>query len=133
MHLPLYNIPHFIDCSKENENHLLLPRGNLDYVLSIISNAGAAYKITDNRETGISIDVQCKIELYEEQKDALGKMMKSDIGILSAGTGFGKTIVASALIAERKINTLILVQSHALLEQWKKSRHFPGNNRIRKR
>ena len=121
MHLPLYNIPHFIDCSKENENHLLLPRGNLDYVLSIISNAGAAYKITDNRETGISIDVQCKIELYEEQKDALGKMMKSDIGILSAGTGFGKTIVASALIAERKINTLILVQSHALLEQWKKS------------
>lgn len=47
--------------------------------------------------------------------------MKEDVGILSAGTGFGKTVVASALIAERNVNTLILVQSHALLEQWKKA------------
>lgn len=48
-------------------------------------------------------------------------MAKSDTGILSAGTGFGKTVVATALIAARKTNTLILVQSHALLEQWKKA------------
>lgn len=54
-------------------------------------------------------------ELYEEQQEALKALLKSDIGLLSAGTGFGKTVVASALISERKTNTLILVQSHALL------------------
>lgn len=121
MHLPLYNIPRFIDCSKENENYLLLPRGNLQLILDKITVADVAYRIADNREIGDEIDINSNIELYEEQKSALKEMLKSDIGILSAGTGFGKTVVASALIAERKVNTLILVQSHALLEQWRKA------------
>jgi hypothetical protein len=121
MHLPLYNIPRFIDCSKENEKSLLLPRGNLQTVVDKIKEAGSIYEISDARETGDSIELENKISLYEEQQEALTAMLKSDTGILCAGTGFGKTVVASALIAERKINTLILVQSHALLEQWKKS------------
>ena len=121
MHLPLYNISRFIDCSKENEKYLLLPRGNLQTVVDTIKEAGALYEISDARETGAAIEIENKVFLYDEQKIALAEMLKSDTGILSAGTGFGKTVVASALIAERKINTLILVQSHALLEQWKKS------------
>lgn len=121
MHLPLYNIPRFIDCSKEIEKYLLLPRGNLQTIVDIIKEAGALYEISDARETGAAIKIENKVSLYDEQKIALAEMLKSDTGILCAGTGFGKTVVASALIAERKINTLILVQSHALLEQWKKS------------
>lgn len=121
MHLPLYNIPRFIDCSKEIEKYLLLPRGNLQTIVDIIKEAGALYEISDARETGAAIEIENKVSLYDEQKIALAEMLKSDTGILCAGTGFGKTVVASALIAERKINTLILVQSHALLEQWKKS------------
>lgn len=119
MHLPLYNIPRFIDCSKEIEKYLLLPRGNLQTIVDIIKEAGALYEISDARETGAAIEIENKVSLYDEQKIALAEMLKSDTGILCAGTGFGKTVVASALIAERKINTLILVQSHALLEQWK--------------
>ncbi|MCI7567729.1 MAG: DEAD/DEAH box helicase family protein [Treponema sp.] len=121
MHLPLYNIPRFIDCSKEIEKYLLLPRGNLQTIVDIIKEAEALYEISDARETGAAIEIENKVSLYDEQKIALAEMLKSDTGIICAGTGFGKTVVASALIAERKINTLILVQSHALLEQWKKS------------
>ncbi|MCR5400023.1 MAG: DEAD/DEAH box helicase family protein [Treponema sp.] len=121
MHLPLYNIPRFIDCSKENEKYLLLPRGNLQTVVDKLAEAEAQYEISDSRETGAAIEIENTVSLYDEQKIALAEMLKSDTGILCAGTGFGKTVVASALIAERKINTLILVQSHALLEQWKKS------------
>lgn len=121
MHLPLYNIPRFIDCSKEIEKYLLLPRGNLQTIVDIIKEAGALYEISDARETGAAIEIENKVSLYDEQKIALAEMLKSDTGILCARTGFGKTVVASALIAERKINTLILVQSHVLLEQWKKS------------
>ena len=121
MHLPLYNIPRYIDCSKENDDYLLLPRGNLPKVIEKLEEANAKYEITDERETGQKIDFQFTGKLYDEQKGALKALLKEDVGILSAGTGFGKTVVASALIAGRNVNTLILVQSHALLEQWKKA------------
>ena len=121
MHLPLYNIPRYIDCSKENDDYLLLPRGNLSKMIEKIKEAKAEYEITDERETGQKIDLHFNANLYDEQKTALKALLKENVGILSAGTGFGKTVVASSLIAERKTNTLVLVQSHALLEQWKKA------------
>lgn len=121
LHLPLYNIPRFIDCSKENAECLLLPRGLLDETLETLNSANAGYEIADKREKGTKIELAFKAELYDEQKLALTEMLKNDTGILSAGTGFGKTVTAAALIARRKTNTLILVKTHALLEQWKKS------------
>ena len=39
--------------------------------------------------------------------------------ILHAATAFGKTVVCSAVITEKKVNTLILLESSALIEQWK--------------
>ncbi|UTD13749.1 DEAD/DEAH box helicase family protein [Treponema denticola] len=121
MRLPLYNIPRYIDCSGETENALLLPRGNIDQIQKLLNDCNSHYEITDDREEGMRIEVDFSAELYAEQKAALQAMLKSDIGILSAGTGFGKTVTAAALIAERKTNTIILVQTHTLLEQWKKA------------
>ena len=121
MHLPLYNIPRYIDCSKETDSELILPRGNLAEITEMLKKADVDYKISDARESGDEVDVVFKSELYEEQKSALKALLKSDCGVLSAGTGFGKTVTAAALIAERKVNTIIIVQNHNLLEQWKKS------------
>ena len=121
MHLPLYNIPRYIDCSKETDSELILPRGNLAEITEMLKKADVNYKISDDRESGDEVDVVFKSELYEEQKSALKALLKSDCGVLSAGTGFGKTVTAAALIAERKVNTIIIVQNHNLLEQWKKS------------
>lgn len=45
--------------------------------------------------------------------------MKHDNGILCGTTAFGKTVVAIKLIAERKVNTLILVDKVSLMSQWK--------------
>lgn len=42
-------------------------------------------------------------ELRKEQRPALQEMMKYDNGILQAATAFGKTIVCSAMIAEKKV------------------------------
>lgn len=50
---------------------------------------------------------------------ALKELTKHDNGILHAATAFGKTVVCSAVIAEKKVNTLILLESSALIEQWK--------------
>jgi len=40
------------------------------------------------------------------------------MGILSASTAFGKTVVALQIIAERKVNTVILVHRKMLADQW---------------
>ena len=52
-------------------------------------------------------------------------LLAHDMGVLSAGTGFGKTVTSTALIAKRNTSTLIIVHTQALLEQWKKAiKHF---------
>ena len=50
---------------------------------------------------------------------ALKELTKYDNGILHAATAFGKTVVSSAIIAQKKVNTLIILESSALIEQWK--------------
>jgi superfamily II DNA or RNA helicase len=46
-------------------------------------------------------------------------MLAHDDGVLVAPPGTGKTVIACALIAERKLPTLILAHSKPLLEQWR--------------
>lgn len=40
------------------------------------------------------------------------------MGVLAARTGFGKTVVAASLIAQRKCSTLVIVNNRALAQQW---------------
>ncbi len=42
----------------------------------------------------------------------------NDTGVLAATTAFGKTVLAAWLIAQRGVNTLVLVHRRQLLEQW---------------
>lgn len=51
----------------------------------------------------------------------MDELIKHENGILHAATAFGKTVVCSALIAEKRVNTLILLESSALMEQWKEA------------
>jgi superfamily II DNA or RNA helicase len=60
------------------------------------------------------------LELREEQMRAKEEILKYDSVVLVAPPGFGKTAVASAVIAKRSVNTLILVHKTMLLEQWRK-------------
>jgi superfamily II DNA or RNA helicase len=54
------------------------------------------------------------------QPEAIDKLLKADYGVLSGTTAFWKTVVAIKLIAERKVNTLILVDKVSLVSQWQK-------------
>jgi superfamily II DNA or RNA helicase len=44
---------------------------------------------------------------------ARSELLDHDIGVLSASTAFGKTVVAAYLIAKRGVNTLILVNTRS--------------------
>ena len=50
---------------------------------------------------------------------AASHLLQYDNGILNAATAFGKTVVASYLIARRGVSTLILLNSRQLADQWK--------------
>jgi superfamily II DNA or RNA helicase len=56
--------------------------------------------------------------LTKEQQKAVSALLLHDIGVLAATTGFGKTVVAAAIVAERRVSTLILVHRRQLMEQW---------------
>ncbi len=64
------------------------------------------------------LDVEFRGELRPEQKLAANALLAFDNGVLSATTAFGKTVVAAWLIAQRRVNTLIVVHRAQLLEQW---------------
>ena len=53
-----------------------------------------------------------------EQVIAAKAMMAHDTGVLAATTAFGKTVLAAWLIAQRGVNTLVLVHRQQLLDQW---------------
>ena len=45
-------------------------------------------------------------------------MLAHDTGILAATTAFGKTVIGAWLIAQRGVNTLVLVHRRLLMDQW---------------
>jgi superfamily II DNA or RNA helicase len=67
---------------------------------------------------GISLNVTFHGTLREDQRKAADDMMRHDTGVLAATTAFGKTVLAAWMIAERGVNTLVLVHRRQLMEQW---------------
>lgn len=101
--------------------YIEIPRGLYGVLIDNIEQAKIPYEIEDERQKGRTMDVAFKGELREEQKTAMNEILQFDNGILHAATAFGKTVVCSAIIAEKKVNTLIILESSALMEQWKEA------------
>ena len=103
---------------KDIDGYIRIPRGLRDNLCASCKEAGIEYEIIDHREKGRPIRVAFNGDLKTQQDLAAQRLLAFDHGVLSAATAFGKTVVCSYLIAERKVNTLILLQSKDLLEQW---------------
>ena len=114
-----YNLSRILFCSEEFPKHIGLPRGCFPDVENLFNSLGVEIKIIDERFRGKPLRAGFKGKLRTQQKHAVKELRKHDIGILSAATAFGKTVVAAKLIAIRKRNTLILVHRKQLMEQWR--------------
>ena len=68
-------------------------------------------RLRDERYAGQPLETEFRGELRAEQRIAARAMLVHDTGILSATTAFGKTVIGAWLIAERRVNTLVLVAS----------------------
>ncbi|MCH8527011.1 MAG: DEAD/DEAH box helicase family protein [Kiritimatiellae bacterium] len=118
MRLPTYTLPQIIACAEEYPDHVALPRGCLEDVKTLLKHYGIRRKTVDKRFKGVAIHVEFQGELRDDQQKAMNHLLKHDTGVLAATTAFGKTVLAAAVIAERGVNTLILVHRKQLMEQW---------------
>ncbi len=119
MRLSTYGKPRIINCADDRRNELALPRGCLEDAGELLAARGVKVEVQDRRSNGTAIDVTFRGELRPAQLKAVEALLAHDNGVLSATTGFGKTVVAAWLIAARKVNTLVLVHRRQLLEQWR--------------
>ena len=118
MRLSTYGYPRIITCAEETKDYLCLPRGCEEELTAEFKSLKVECQFIDKTNHGRVIDVEFNGQLRGEQTLAIEKLLSNDIGILSGTTAFGKTVVAIKLIAQRKVNTLILVDRIGLLNQW---------------
>jgi superfamily II DNA or RNA helicase len=119
MRLPVWNKPRIIGCAENFPRHIALPRGCLDEVRALLHENAIDLVVQDERYAGQPIEVDFAGKLRPDQEAALEAVTQYETGVLCAPTAFGKTVTASALIARRRVNTLILVHRTELLQQWK--------------
>ena len=136
LRLSTYQTPRIISCADLTEEFLALPRGCEDAVKTLLKEKNVAYRFEDNTNHGRPISVHFNGELRENQQEAVNTLAMNNTGVLSATTAFGKTVAAIGLIAtttafgktvaaigliaKHSVNTLILVHTKALLDQWVK-------------
>ena len=118
LRLSTYAIPRIISCFDITNEYLAMPRGCEDAIRSFLNDNAVTYTIIDKTNHGNKISVSFQGEEREEQLEAINALLPYTNGILHATTAFGKTVTAAAIIARKKVNTLILVHSKALLKQW---------------
>ncbi|MDU8913939.1 TOTE conflict system archaeo-eukaryotic primase domain-containing protein [Aestuariicoccus sp. MJ-SS9] len=120
MRLPTFGKPRIVSCAELHPQHVALPRGCFDEVVGYISENGATLEMDDLRENGKALPEIVRFcgELRQQQSRAFDALAEHDTGVLAATTAFGKTVVASALIAHRARNVLVLVHRRELLNQW---------------
>ncbi|MEL3970937.1 DEAD/DEAH box helicase family protein [Rossellomorea oryzaecorticis] len=114
-------IPRLINCSDQTDMELILPRGCLEDVLKLCKEHKIKPIIQDETFKEQVLNKEFKGSLYPQQQEAVEQLSSHSCGVLSATTGFGKTVVGSAMIQRRQTNTLIIVHRKQLLEQWKES------------
>jgi len=121
MRFSTFTTPRIITCAEMIEDYLVLPRGCEDELVQLLQERLIPYAINNETQQGTPIQVDFVGQLRTNQTQAQQALLHHSNGTLSATTAFGKTVTAASIIAKRQVNTLILVHSKALLDQWKQT------------
>ena len=81
----------------------------------------AGYPVRDDRhlEEGDALDVELDLELRPYQRDWVSRFVEAKSGVLVGPPGSGKTVAALGVMAAIGGETLVLVPSRELAEQWR--------------
>ena len=119
MRLSTFKKPRIISCADEYRDYICLPRGCETDLKNLLNEINVKSTWIDTTNPGEKIDITFNGSLREEQPFAVANLLAYNNGVLCGTTAFGKTVAAIKLIAERKVNTLILVNKVSLVNQWK--------------
>jgi superfamily II DNA or RNA helicase len=98
---------------------LRFPRGFANQAVLLCREfCGSDPEIIDRRRLLPEISLTFAGELRPYQEVAVAAAAGKSFGVIEAGTGSGKTVMALALIARRRQPTLIVVHTKELLYQW---------------
>jgi superfamily II DNA or RNA helicase len=111
-----------------DESGILFPRGFAVQSVALCKTyMGLGPKIEDKRRRLPEVNFSFQGKLRPYQKEAVADILRKHFGVLVAGTGSGKTVMALEVIAQRRQPTLILVHSRELMYQWEERvRQFLG-------
>ena len=118
MRLSTYGKPRIISCCEDFPKYLGLPRGCMNELVALLESLQIKTNLTDERYAGTRLEVRFQGVLRDEQQQSADTLLQHETGILAASTAFGKTVVAAYLIAQRQVNTLVVVHRRQLLDQW---------------
>ncbi|MFT5729161.1 MAG: superfamily II DNA or RNA helicase [Desulforhopalus sp.] len=100
-------------------NGVRFPRGfSNQAVLLCREMLGKDPEIVDKRRLLEEVDLSFCGTLRPYQQEAIDKAEHKSFGVIEAGTGSGKTVMALALLARRRQPTLVIVHTKELLYQW---------------
>ncbi|MBF0413633.1 MAG: DEAD/DEAH box helicase [Desulfamplus sp.] len=103
---------------EQRDELLLCPRGFADKAYRICKMFHEKINIIDQRLELPELDIVFRGQLKDFQQSAADSILKESHGVLSAGTGTGKTVIALFVIAKRRQPTLVVVHSIELMNQW---------------
>lgn len=113
-------VPRFLRSFDETlAGDLMLPRGLLGLIESLVAEQGSAVEGADERSDGSPTSVEFGATLRDEQASAANAVLGHDLGVLVAPPGAGKTVIACSVIAAEAVPTLVLVDRKALADQWR--------------
>jgi superfamily II DNA or RNA helicase len=114
-----WNTPRFIRCYRETMEELLLPSGLVEDAAALVADAGSKLEVTRDAPDPESVHFDPKMQLRDEQAEALAELLPHERGVLVAPPGAGKTVIACAFVAHHLQPTLIIVDRKPLVEQWR--------------
>ncbi|WP_438286660.1 hypothetical protein, partial [Collinsella aerofaciens] len=107
MHQSVFGKPRLIDLSELRDGRVAIPRGCKAQLEQLIQEAHVTAHYSDERSTGNPIEMAFKGTLHPEQQIAADQMLEYEDGIMSAPTGFGKTVIGAYLIAAVGLPALV--------------------------
>lgn len=114
---------------RDDDGTFTLPRGGMHKVRELLAQHGVPYAVKDARHEGLPVSERSRLvyrghELRIYQREMVDHALEREQCIVRGGTGCGKTTVAFALAAGIGLNTLVVLPTARLFEQWSQRADF---------